>query len=122
SQWRIQMAARRRTGFGVSPRCAFGRPNAMLAKPSASRWGRAPSVSAGEDFSLLGGLQDAAQRGKDLAVLFGKADLRVGSCIRTLAADHQNRTAEQFVPHNFVEGMAFIGTFQHNELPILQTG
>ena len=32
SQWRIQMAARWHTGFGVSPRCAFGRPNAMLAK------------------------------------------------------------------------------------------
>ena len=32
SRWRIQMAARRRTGFGVSPKRAFGRPNAMLAK------------------------------------------------------------------------------------------
>ena len=27
------------TGFGVSPKFAFGYPNAMLAKPSASRWG-----------------------------------------------------------------------------------
>ena len=32
SQWYIQMAARRHTGFGASPKQAFGRPNAMLAK------------------------------------------------------------------------------------------
>ena len=74
-----------------------------------------------QHFPLLGGLQNTIQCGKELAVFLGKAHFRIGSRIRMLATNHQNCAAEQLVPHNFVESMAFIRVFQHNELPILQT-
>ena len=64
---------------------------------------------------------DAIQRGKVFAVFLGKADFRMGSRIRMFAANHQNRAAEQLIPHDFIESVTFIGVFQHNELSVLQT-